>query len=264
MNVLRLFQELPDDPYLYYPPESKEWKFVLQAHVRGKSVHGDLRLQITKNLLIGWTLDWIKGIKRQPRSLEDCRSIIDKRLPEAFRVLLDPHKKVVCQKKSPEPSEWLYVDAHFPPGTVGATRFTDGYMVIVDKGTVEFLTQEPQFHEYWFHGQHLKNRFTVRQLPNVWHKKAIDKGEVDLTGRGFSVWMASFTKEPMPYVLSIRAVEKKWYPPAGFSCVPKFIRNQIPKDHQYWKVKDQKKAHSVRDKLAQAIHIKEIVLKWEK
>ena len=244
---------LPEDPYMYLPSEDKDWQFVLQAHVRSRSVHGDLRLQITKDLLVGWTLDWIKGIARPARSLEDATKIIHKRLPQAFRDLLDPHVKTVCQKKAVEPAPWLHVNAWFPKGTVGATRFHPGQMIIVDHGTVEFLCQKPSFHEYWFHGSTLKNRFTVRQLPNVWHKKAIDTGETDLTGRGFAVWMASFTKDLLPYAISMRAVQHAWYPPEGFSCLPRHVRKQIPERFRYWHLKG-KKAHAVRDDLVVRIH----------
>ena len=398
---------LPEDPYMYLPSEDKDWQFVLQAHVRSRSVHGDLRLQITKDLLVGWTLDWIKGIKRPAKSLEDATKIIHKRLPQAFRDLLDPHVKTVCQKKAVEPcfvrgsliwtadglrpiekirpgdlvlsasgkwtkvleniklprrgplrqfkvqgglpyistmshplltkegfvpvsdlhrgdlvlfpkahsadilrtckflehvrfdenqsyfmfkvesirdlgqeetsgyrwiynlktedhtfcicnvathnSPWLHVNAWFPKGTVGATRFHPGQMIIVDHGIVEFLCQKPSFHEYWFHGSTLKNRFTVRQLPNVWHKKAIDTGETDLTGRGFAVWMASFTKDLLPYAISMRAVQHAWYPPEGFSCLPRHVRKQIPERFRYWHLKG-KKAHAVRDDLVVRIH----------
>ena len=48
--------------YMTVPDENKEWKYVVQAHVRGASVHLDLRLQVTKTILIGWTIDLIKSI----------------------------------------------------------------------------------------------------------------------------------------------------------------------------------------------------------
>lgn len=47
------------DPYLTYPSETGVWKYVIQFHIRGLSVHADFRGQIDKNTLIGWT--WSVG-----------------------------------------------------------------------------------------------------------------------------------------------------------------------------------------------------------
>jgi len=45
-----------------YPDENKTWKYAVQAHVRGASVHLDVRLEIDSKTLVGWTLDTIKSI----------------------------------------------------------------------------------------------------------------------------------------------------------------------------------------------------------
>lgn len=47
------------DPYLNYPSESTPWKYVVQFHIRGLSVHADFRAQVDKKTLIGWT--WSVG-----------------------------------------------------------------------------------------------------------------------------------------------------------------------------------------------------------
>ena len=254
------FNELPADPYMYLPDENKKWAFVLQAHIRGKSVHGDLRFQVTKDTLVGWTLNWIKRLDKVPKNMTEAREMIEKQLPKAFDVLLDPHIKTVTEKKAPEPVEWLHVEAWFPPGTVGATRYLPGAMIIVDKGQVEFLAQKPAFHEYQIWGKNLAGRIVVRQLPNVWRKKSLESGEPEKTGRGLTVWM-SFFSDPMPYVLTKRAVEKKWYPPEGKSCLPAYIRRQIPPKLRYWKKKG-KEAHRLRDELVAAIANKTITIKF--
>jgi len=65
-------KKLAQDPYLSYPDESKTWKYVLQFHVRGLSVHGDFRSEISKQQLIGWTWDTGKSlIKPMLRRLSD-------------------------------------------------------------------------------------------------------------------------------------------------------------------------------------------------
>lgn len=60
------------DPYLTYPDESKTWKYVIQFHVRGLSVHADFRCEISKTQLVGWT--WSTGkslIKPMLRKVSD-------------------------------------------------------------------------------------------------------------------------------------------------------------------------------------------------
>jgi len=43
------------DPYSTYPDESGSWKYVIQFHIRGLSVHADFRAEINKTQLVGWT-----------------------------------------------------------------------------------------------------------------------------------------------------------------------------------------------------------------
>ena len=50
------------DAYLTYPGEDGKWKYVIQFHARGLSVHADFRAQINKNTLIGWTWDVGKSL----------------------------------------------------------------------------------------------------------------------------------------------------------------------------------------------------------
>ena len=50
------------NPFLTYPDESKTWRYVIQFHVRGLSVHGDFRAEISKTQLIGWTWDTGKSL----------------------------------------------------------------------------------------------------------------------------------------------------------------------------------------------------------
>jgi len=242
------------------PSENKIWKWVLQVHVRGRSAHGDLRLQITPDVLSGITLNWIKGLKKAPKDLDDARRMIEKRLPEAFKELLDPNIKIVSEIKQPEPGEWLEVEGWFPLATIGATRFLPGCMIITDQGICEWGTQKPYFKEYWLWGKYLRGRFITRLLPNVWRKKSLATGEISKTGQGHTVWMSTFVDPDPPYVLSQRAY-RKWYPPEGKSCLPKYIRNQIKPIFRYWKKKG-KEAKHVRDALIEAIRLKEVRIKF--
>ncbi len=119
-------------------------------------------------------------------------------------------------------------------------------MVVLDSGTVEFGALKSYFREYFLHGKHVPQKLTVRQLPNAWRKKSLHSGEESKTGQGYTVWF-TFASEDDPYVLSKRALEKKWYPPAHVSALPKELRSKIPPQFQYWK-KD-KNYHKTRDNL---------------
>jgi len=226
------------------------------------SVHGDLRLQIDSQRLEGWTLNWILSIESDPKNYSDAEKLIEKKLNSAIKLLLDPTKKTVSEKKSLEPMEWLTIDkATFPEGTIGATKNLKGYMGIVDKGFVEFGTRKPHFFEYFLTGKKLSGRLTFRLLPNVWRQQSIGEGAESKTGKGYTVWM-SFFADPGPYVLDPRALKKHWYPPAEISALPKKIRSQIPSEYQYWKIKEQSKAHKIRDELIDAIKKKEVALEY--
>uniref|UniRef100_A0A6M3M916 Putative DNA ligase domain protein n=1 Tax=viral metagenome TaxID=1070528 RepID=A0A6M3M916_9ZZZZ len=50
------------DPYVIYPDEKGSWKYVIQFHIRGLSVHADFRAEINKNQLVGWTLNLGKSL----------------------------------------------------------------------------------------------------------------------------------------------------------------------------------------------------------
>jgi hypothetical protein len=226
------------------------------------SVHGDLRFQIDSQKLEGWTLNLILSIKSDPENYSDAKKLIDKKLSDAIKLLLDPTKKTVSEKKSLEPIEWLVIDkTTFPEGTVGGTKNLKGYMGIVDKGIVEFGAKKPHFVEYFLSGEIFNGRLIFTLRPNVWRKQSIESGEPSKTGKGYTVWMCFFADDE-PYTISSRALKKNWYPPVNISALPRKIRNQIPSEYQYWKIKDQSKAHKVRNELIKSIKKKEIILEY--
>ena len=246
---------------LFYPDENKTWKWVLQWHSRGKSCHGDLRLQIDPDRLIGWTLNLIKGIPSEPKNYAQALGMVNKVLGENIKLLLDPNKKIVTEEKMLEPINWLTIDkASFPAGTVGATKNKMGFMGIIDNGTVEFGATKSYYHEYFLKGTKISGKLVIRQLPNVWKKISADSDEPSKTGEGYTVWM-SFFADPDPYVLSKRAVKEKWYPPKNISALPKTIRKQIPENYRYWEEDNQIKAHKMRDELVS--NIKNLSIKYE-
>lgn len=262
------------DSFLIYPDENKSWRFVLQAHIRGESCHGDLRIQISKNLLIGYTLNWIKEVKTSPSSVTDAKSILSKIMPDQWNLLSS--KKFVVETKAPEPIDWMSIDnAHFPPGSVGATKFTDGFMIILDQGSVEFGALKSHYREYFFDGKHMPKRFVFRLLPNVWRDKPLEQNELDKlsnlkssssyakvlqlskhtkqtsskTGSHIVVWLGFAADKASPYVISKRAVKEKWMPPLGISALPLTVKDSIHPDFHYWSAKSMSEATTIRDNL---------------
>ncbi|GAF71087.1 unnamed protein product, partial [marine sediment metagenome] len=203
------------DPYLTYPDENKTWKFVLQFHVRGLSVHADFRSEISKTQLIGWTWDLGKSLIKpmlrriKPATLAQVgltkqqigsmtiseisaklnstaegkklrkalslktQDLTPKQLKticwelwreEVEPILNDPKRKILTQRKAPEPHEWLDYEGEIPAGAVGATAELEGQFLIMDEGTIEYGAQKSYYHEYFLHGKHLNGRFFVRRL----------------------------------------------------------------------------------------------------
>lgn len=256
--------------YQTNPPESKTYRFILQAHARGRALHLDFRYELEPGtVLLGWTIDALKSLRIRPESLADAKKLAEERMPLFIKKTYDPKKKWVVQTKKKEPYEWLGLDNQtFKPGTVGATKNEFGYMWIIDTGTIEYGAQKAYFNELFCHGTKKWNdksiwdgRLIFRALPNVWRKKSLESGEPEKTGKGYLVHMAFFA-EPDPYVLGNRALKENWYPPANISALPKEVRTQIPSEYQYWKIKDQAKAHKTRDELIESIKKKEVVLTY--
>ena len=298
---------MSEDPYLIVPDEDKEWEFDVQAHVRGASVHLDMRGEVSKDQLIGWTLDAIKSILAElilefsneeefmsalkdksvlkgrswkeylkeviedtsfkmkdelsgaldPKykdeigrytekmSYEQMNRIIQP-YRERLRVFLqDPNNKVLCQQKLPEPHEWISARGRVEPGEVGATATLPGFFCPVDHGTIEYLAQKDFMHEYYLHGDVFRGKFILRLLAKTkkWQK----------VGREEQIWMLWRTKDDdLPYVLKKRSLERGWHPPEGKSCLPRFIRDQIPEGYEYWKYRGEK-ARKVRAELIKAL-----------
>jgi adenine-specific DNA methylase len=229
------------DPFLDYP-DIKNPRFVLQIHVRGRSVHLDNRRQITKDLLVGMTHDVEKGLSREPESLNDAKELYEKEIaPLVKKHFNNPRMKLLSQRKSSlHPAEWLDIEGEIEPGDTGATKHKPAFMWAIDSGQVEFLTMKPHFHEYLFHGKILDGKYIDRKLENIpkWKK----------TGGGKHVWMFFKTENP-PYVITQRAVKEGWMPPHGESALPRTIESSVPKTHRYWLESDSKKARLIRKSL---------------
>lgn len=177
------------DPYLEIPPEDGTYRFVVQMHFRGKSVHGDLRFELRpKKLLIGWTLDvQIAGAQKAPVvSLAEARTAVaGDRMGKLSKIdfrsgdwaerprrgASKPVRTLIkAQRKAPQPAAWLNVEGETEKPdrgekpAAGATAKFPGVFHIVDSGGVEYLAQKATTHEYAFHGRGLNYRMFFRLL----------------------------------------------------------------------------------------------------
>ena len=230
-----------------YPDESKKWKGMCHSHIRGKSVHLDFRLQVSKDYLVGWTLYIPKGLSKAPEAFAEAKALNEKEImPIVRKKLSDPLLKFNCRRKAPEPIEWASYEGTVQPGSVGATKMEHGHFIIIDSFDVEYGAQKPHFHEYFCDGKLFDGRMVFTLLEN--------KKEWKKTDEGLMTWMASIAKKsPTPYVLNNRAKQKKWIPPYTFSALPAKIRKEVPRDLRYWEHKNLHERLELRNELVRQV-----------
>jgi hypothetical protein len=239
--------------FLEYPKPERPMRFVVHCHARGRSVHLDFRIQLTKDKLIGWTLALEKGLSRDPKNFTEAKQLINREIvPLVKEHLEDPLKKLLSLKKAPEPAPWISYSGRVAPGQVGATAYEEGDFVIIDRGECTYGAQKPTFHEYFLGGKLFKGRVTFRLIEN--------RAEWKKTGEGTLSWMMFAPREQRPYTISTRASKKRWIPPQDVSAVPPSIKKRIPSTYQYWKPKDKSQRIKLRDQLLGLIKKKEVVI----
>lgn len=242
------------DPFMQYPDENKIWRYVVQAHWRGKSIHHDLRLEVEKGkTLIGWTLNTqVAGVVKEPVADQTAARKWERKGGHSkinFRTGIWAQRRrdgklinaeIVSERKAKEPFAWLTFAGKVKPGTVGATKEHAGVFIIVDKGQYETGAQKPWLHEYFFHGKGLNGRYIFRQLGREAFQRMLAEKQFVLApaeGGAFKEEAAWFFIKPLdqtPYVLSSRAVKDKWLPPKDVSALPKALRTKVPKELRYW------------------------------
>jgi DNA adenine methylase len=243
------------DPYLQLPAEDQTFRYVVQEHFRGRSVHADLRFESPgREALLGWTLstglpDALPQPVTTPEEADAVSSEAISRINWESGEFRDPDGQVLAFPKDPHGPEWLefegvieWPDEGRPPEP-GATANFPGVLRIVDTGVLEYGVQRDGFHEYFLvsdqedgglHGRHI-----FRRLPPS-------------DGQG-ERWLLARPDEQIPFVLGEEAVAQGWVPPAGFSALPVAIRTAIPESLQYWPLQDADARRKVRDALAEAI-----------
>jgi hypothetical protein len=246
-EVKQMRLDKADDPLLDWPTARGPRPACLQYHFRGKSVHVDLRFQVT-DYLVGWTLAvQIAGAVPDVSTVEEARRIADAFDANGSRYnkpIVAP-AKVYASPKSREPLEWLDIKgAVYEPGSVGATRFEEGVIVEVDRPKVEWGLQKPYSHEYFLTGgKHVNGILFFRMLQGGREEGGVPAGE--------TFWTAFVSKEALPSVLNRRAVETKSMPPDGKSGLPATLESAVPAEFRYWTKKGEE-ARKVRDALVDA------------
>ena len=239
------------------PELSQKIKVKLEKVQLGKSVHMDLRIKMN-GFLLGPTIAHLKPgkIKEAVETVKEAKRI-ESNWQQYFKMTNKPQtyltgrRKLWITWKKSEPVEWLTVEGVVPKGEVGATRYEFGVFSIVDKLTVYLGTQKPAFREFFLEGKKFDGRWVARLLPNPW-KEEMPRVEF--------VWLFWKPEDQTPYVLTRRAVQKKWIPPKGVSCLPPEIRQKVPTNLKYW-LKDNKGGRiSLRDELVGQIRKGEVKL----
>ncbi len=64
-------------------------------------------------------------------------------------------------------------------------------------------------------------------------------------------WLFINPDDQIPYVLSDRAIKQNFLPPSTVSALPKHWRSHVPKEIQYWTIKDRTKASEMRKELVE-------------
>ena len=216
-------QESEDDPaaapsaskaasLLDYPDEGKGSRFVFQHHYRGKSVHGDFRVE-TGDYLVGWTVaDQITGaIKESVTTMADAKrenADAGNWKMDLKTGLIKPRKirggtvrrgELRAFPKATEiPEAWLDVEGVTEkpePGEVtpvGATTEFPGVFTIIEKGTVEHGAKKATFQEYFVHGKKWADqRWMFRTLERKEDEKGVSFIDVE-TGEVLDGWEELF------------------------------------------------------------------------
>lgn len=217
-------------------PGTKEEKHqaVFQYHFRGESLHADLRVKVGDKA-VGWTfaiqragkLSGVDGVD----AAKEVASAFSTRGSRYTKPMDAPNSVVAVPKSEHDPS-WLDFEGTIEPGKDGGGEATGGIVVIVDRPTVEFGAQKPDSCEMFLSGS--KVGLNGRLL--------IGKTDRD-------IWLARFSRELTPYVLTEDAVAAGDMPAQGRSGMPQSLRDATPKNLCFWEASDAAERRKVRDAL---------------
>ncbi len=214
----------------------KYWA-VIENHYRTRSQHKDFRVKMNDHLEGKTITDQPEGeITEDIKTVEQGRKW-QEQIKYKFRPDMDPDKHVVVVKKSKQPIIWMKFHDKFmgkyaaaPPGSVTATRFGWGVVVLEDEGFAYPTIKKPFFEEFFLNMKKYKGRMVFRLIPVgvKWEKPP--KGKLQ--------WQCWLTKDQIPYLLSRRARVKKDYIPdperTTASGLPPDWEKKIPIALRWW------------------------------
>ena len=236
--------------YMESPSEDKKWLGMIQFDSRKKNVGIDFRWQVSDSTIAAFTVFVPKGLSEVPENPADAKKILTKEiLPLVKETMADPLKKFNCQPKDNiSATKGVFEEmVGYGPG-YDKKRF----MWTVDSFEVEHGCKKPHYVELFCDGDFINGRIIFVKIPN--------KAEWEKTPEGTYTWMFFKAKTSTPYVLSTRAVKKKWIPAYGASALPRNLRDKVPEKYRYWKKKDEKIRLEVRDELVEVIKEKLVKL----
>lgn len=229
INELELMKAIPEEgpspgfiiaPYMEYPPPDKKLRYVMQWHIRGRSVHTDWRMEVNDHL-IGWTVLTPGGIDKPVFTVKEAKEVLKKTKIEFSSEVRN--KGFRAETKARQPKVWLTVEGVVQPGQVGATKEYPGVFIIVDKGYVYFGCQKPYFHEYFLKSTKEDGPFSSKDWTRV-VVRAVNVQVIDpetkkpKPGKEL-MWRVIVPGDQTPYALS-RGMKKGWVPPKGYIPIP--------------------------------------------
>ena len=236
-----------------FPMDDKAHESVMQVHYRGRSAHMDFRIK-TDNQLLGPTMliEKPNAILDEVNTVSEAKAI-ERRWDHYFKLknlpqteITDPRRKIQVTWKAIEPVEWMKVEKVVEPGEVGATKTEYGVFSIVDRPIVYFGAQKTYFKEYFISGKLIDGRWVIRLLKNPWGEKPA------------FVFMMWKPEDQTPYVLTKRAVQRRWIPPVGISALPPSVRSIVPAKFKYWNKNNITERLAMREALVDAIEKGEV------
>lgn len=215
----------------------KYWA-VIENHFRGKSQHKDFRVKMNSHAEGKTLTDQPEGsITEDIKTIEQGRKW-QAQVKYKFRPDMDPTTHVVVVKKAKQPLIWLKFHDKFmgkyaaaEPGTVTATRFGYGVVVLEDEGFAYPTIKKPFFEEFFLNMKKYKGRMVFRLIPVGARWEKPPKGKLQ-----WQSWIN--LKEQTPYLMSRRARVKKDYVPdperTTASGLPPDWEKKIPMALRWW------------------------------
>ncbi|MHC5058614.1 MAG: DNA adenine methylase, partial [Planctomycetota bacterium] len=239
------------------PPEDDTYRYVVQEHFRGRTVHADLRIETGRGGLEAWTLGTqVAGSIAEPvATVEEARDLSGhSKIDWQAGSVMEP---VVAAPKGECDPSWLDFEGVIRPGETGALAGDPGVVVIVDGGVCEYGARREGYREYFLTSdRRVGGGATVRAVFTKLNGTKLDgtkpvgmKPESPRQG----AWLFSLPADGTPYVLSDRAVKAGWGPPEGISALPRSVRDGVPEGMRYWAHGDESARRRTRDALVEAL-----------